>query len=113
MSAFFSAAADVARDLSFLADGASPIRDVKPDWGPFGKLGTTAKTLLGVCAAGAMIASAGAFIFGLAKSKGWIGEGHSTLETSRGKGMMIGGLAGIFLIASLGTLFSLTYKLGV
>lgn len=96
-----------------LAKGVDVISGVTPDWGPFSKLGGTAKVLLGVAAALALVASAGAFIFGLAKSKGWVGEGHSTMETSRGKGMMVGGLAGVFLIASIGTLFSVTYAMGV
>ncbi|MBA0053661.1 hypothetical protein E0L36_23170 [Streptomyces sp. AJS327] len=96
-----------------LAAGVDMIRSVQPAWGPFAKFGTTAKTLLGAVAAVALVISAGTFIVGLAKSKGMVGEGHSTMETSRGKGMMVGGLAGVFLIASLGTIFAITYGLGV
>ncbi|WP_461014442.1 hypothetical protein [Streptomyces daliensis] len=86
---------------------------VKPNWGPFAKLGGTAKVILGVIAAVVLAIGVGAFLAGLGKSKGWFGEGHSTMDSSRGKGMMIGGLTCIFLVASLGTIIATTYGMGV
>jgi len=97
-----------------LASGVSTISGVQPNWGPFSKLGSTATVILGVIAAAVLVTLGGVFLVGLGKSKGWLGEGgHSTLESSRGKGMMIGGLVGIFLVASFGTLVTIAYGMGV
>ncbi|WP_188302285.1 hypothetical protein [Streptomyces sp. CBMA123] len=96
-----------------LAAGADVVSGVTPDWGPFSKLGSTAKVILGVMAAVTLVIGAGAFFAGVGKSKGWFGEGHSTMESSRGKGMMVGGLTCVFLVASFGTIFAITYGMGV
>ncbi|WP_424212692.1 hypothetical protein ACN20G_11765 [Streptomyces sp. BI20] len=96
-----------------LAAGVDTVSGIKPDWGPFGKLGNTAKVLLGVLAAVVLALGVGAFLAGLGKSKGWFGEGHSTMDSSRGKGMMVGGLACIFLVASLSTIVGIAYGMGV
>lgn len=112
MHNLLSAAADPSIHTT-LAAGADVVSGVKPDWGPFGKLGGTAKILLGVLAALTLVVGAGAFLAGVAKSKGWIGDGHSTMDSSRGKGMMVGGLVTVFLVASFGTIFTITYGMGV
>ncbi|MEN8656133.1 hypothetical protein ABCR94_37565 [Streptomyces sp. 21So2-11] len=96
-----------------LAAGADVVTGVKPDWGPFGSLGTTTKVILSAIAAVVLAVGVGAFLIGVGKSKGWFGEGHSTMDSSRGKGMMVGGLTCIFLVASLGTLVAITYAMGV
>ncbi|MGW5400143.1 hypothetical protein [Streptomyces sp. NRRL F-2580] len=96
-----------------IAAGVDVVTGVKPDWGPFGKLGGTAKVVLSVIAAVILAVGVGAFLIGVGKSKGWFGEGHSTMDSSRGKGMMVGGLACIFLVASLGTLVGIAYGMGV
>lgn len=80
---------------------------------PFSTLGNTAKVILGVIAAVVPAGGVGAFLVGLGKSKRWVGEGHSTMDSSRGKGMMVGGLVCVFLVASLGTLITITYGMGV
>lgn len=115
MHNLLSVAADpsVHGQFSTLAAGIDVVSGVKPDWGPFNKLGGTSKILLGVLAALVLVAGAGAFFTGLAKSKGWVGDGHSTMDSSRGKGMMVGGLVVVFLVASFGTLFTITYGMGV
>ncbi|MFF3554613.1 hypothetical protein ACFYXL_14530 [Streptomyces tsukubensis] len=112
MHNFLAAAADPALH-STLAAGADVVSGVKPDWGPFGKLGNTAKVVLGVIAAVVLAVGVGAFLIGISKSKGWVGEGHSSMDSSRGKGMMAGGLVCIFLVASLGTIIGATYGMGV
>ncbi|WP_079277754.1 hypothetical protein [Streptomyces sp. CB03234] len=112
MHSLLSAAADPSLHTT-LAAGADVVSGVKPDWGPFGKLGNTAKVILGVIAAVVLVVGAGAFLAGVGKSKGWFGEGHSTMDSSRGKGMMVGGLACVFLVASFGTIFAITYGMGV
>ncbi|GAA1219156.1 membrane protein [Kitasatospora nipponensis] len=112
MHHLLSAAADPSLHAN-LAAGADIVSGVTPDWGPFSKLGGTAKVLLGVLAAIVLVIGGGAFLAGVGKSKGWFGEGHSTMESSRGKGMMVGGLTVIFLVASFGTIFAITYGMGV
>ncbi|MFH8359575.1 hypothetical protein ACH4FV_08270 [Streptomyces anulatus] len=112
MHNLISAAADPSLHTT-LAAGIDVVSGVKPDWGPFGKLGGTAKVILGVIAAVVLVVGAGAFLAGVGKSKGWFGEGHSTMDSSRGKGMMVGGLTCVFLVASFGTIFAITYGMGV
>ncbi|MFB6533065.1 hypothetical protein ACFCY8_13165 [Streptomyces noursei] len=112
MHNLLSAASDPSLHTT-VAAGVDTVSGVRPDWGPFGKLGGTAKVLLGVVAAVVLATGVGAFLVGLGKSKGWMGEGHSTMDSSRGKGMMVGGLVCIFLVASLGTLITITYGMGV
>ncbi|QHC26362.1 hypothetical protein [Streptomyces sp. GS7] len=112
MHTLISAATDPSLH-SILAAGIDTVSGVKPDWGPFGKLGGTAKVLLGVIAAVVLVAGVAAFLVGVGKSKGWFGEGHSTMDSSRGKGMMVGGLTCIFLVASLGTILAIVYGMGV
>ncbi|MFJ7590247.1 hypothetical protein ACIQZO_23250 [Streptomyces sp. NPDC097617] len=112
MHNLLSAAADPAMHTT-IAAGVDVVTGVKPDWGPFGKLGGTAKVVLSVIAAVILAVGVGAFLIGVGKSKGWFGEGHSTMDSSRGKGMMVGGLACIFLVASLGTLVGIAYGMGV
>ncbi|MEU7183237.1 MULTISPECIES: hypothetical protein [Streptomyces] len=99
--------------LTTLAAGVDVVSGVKPDWGPFGKLGSTAKVLLGVLAACALVAGAGAFFMGLAKSRGRLGEGHSAMSSAEGKGLMVGGALVFFLVASFGTLVTVVYSMGV
>ncbi|GAA3162270.1 MULTISPECIES: hypothetical protein [Streptomyces] len=112
MSHIISSASDPSLH-STLAAGVDVITGVKPDWGPFAKLGKTSKILLGVAAAVVAVVGLGAFLVGLGKSKGWMGEGHSTMQSSQGKGMMAGGLVVIFVLASLGTIVGITYNMGV
>ncbi|MFE6737551.1 hypothetical protein [Streptomyces tubercidicus] len=112
MHDFLSAASDPSLHTT-LAAGVDTVSGVKPDWGPFGKLGGTAKVLLGVVAAVVLAIGVGGFLIGLGKSKGWTGEGRSSMDSSQGKGMMVGGLVVIFLVASLGTLITITYGMGV
>ncbi|MFJ4800117.1 hypothetical protein [Streptomyces murinus] len=112
MHEFLSAAADPSLHTT-LASGIDVVSGVKPDWGPFSKLGGTATVILGVMAAVVVAIGAGAFIAGVGKSRGWFGEGQSQLESSRGKGLIVGGLTALFLIASCGTIFAITYGMGV
>ncbi|PCG82289.1 hypothetical protein CIB93_30750 [Streptomyces sp. WZ.A104] len=99
---------------TILADGVNDvIGGVKPTWGPFGALGNTSKVIIGVIAAIVLAVSAGTFLLGVAKSKGWFGSGNSTMHTDQGKGQIVGGLAGIFLVASAATIFGLVYGMGI
>ena len=50
-----------------LAAGIDTVSGVKPDWGPFSSLGSTAKVILGVIAAVVLAGGVGAFLVGLGK----------------------------------------------
>ncbi|MER6913924.1 hypothetical protein ABT354_19815 [Streptomyces sp. NPDC000594] len=100
-------------DSVTLANVNDVIGGVEPTWGPFGALGNTAKIIIGVIAALVLAISAGVFLVGVAKSKGWLGSGNSTMQTDQGKGMIVGGLTGIFLVASAATIFGLVYGMGI
>ncbi|MFE7132878.1 hypothetical protein ACFVIM_18675 [Streptomyces sp. NPDC057638] len=100
-------------DSVFLANVDSVIGGVEPNWGPFGALGGTAKVIIGAIAALVLVICAGIFLVGIAKSKGWLGSGNSTMQSDQGKGMIIGGLTGIFLVASAGAIFGLVYAMGI
>ncbi|MET9142965.1 hypothetical protein [Streptomyces sp. NPDC004042] len=112
MHNFLSAAGDPSLRTT-LAAGVDVVSGVKPDWGPFSKLGGTATIMLGVMAAAVLAIGMGAFLAGIGKSRGWFGESQSTMESSRGKGLMVGGLTCVFLVASVGTIFTITYGMGV
>ncbi|MYU02181.1 MULTISPECIES: hypothetical protein [unclassified Streptomyces] len=112
MHNLLSAAADPSLHTP-LAAGIDVISGVKPDWGPFGKMGTTTKVLIGVVMAAVIAFGAAVFFIGLGKSRGWTGEGRSTMDASQGKGMMVGGLVIFFLVASFGTLAGIVYSMGV
>jgi hypothetical protein len=100
--------------IQYLADGVGDVvGGVKPSWGPFGSVGNTSKTLLAVVAALVLAMSVGTFLFGIAKSKGWVGSGNSTMHTDTGKGQIVGGLVGIFLVASCATIVSIVYGMGI
>lgn len=97
-----------------LADGVgSIIGGVEPSWGPFSAVGDTSRTLLGVIAALVLVISVATFLFGIAKSKGWVGTGNSTMHTDTGKGQIVGGLVGIFLVGSCATIVGIVYGMGI
>ncbi|MFE4263353.1 hypothetical protein [Streptomyces sp. NPDC056883] len=89
------------------------IGGVDPSWGPFGALGATSKVIIGVIAAMVLVVSAATFLLGIAKSKGWVGSGNSTMHTDTGKGQIVGGLVGIFLVASAAAIFTAVYGMGI
>lgn len=96
-----------------LAEGPSDLfNGVKPGWGPFGELGTTAKTLIGVLMAVALFACVAYTIWGASQQR--IGAAtHNSHAAEKGKAMFVSGLVGCAVIGSALTLTSLAYSVGL
>jgi hypothetical protein len=105
----------VSRDLMYLAaDGSigNLVNGLAPDWGPFGALGTTARTVVEALMAGVVVALLGRATLGAFSMK--IGEReHDTAQVSKGKKEVGGALVGAFIVASLGTIFTIVYGMGI
>ena len=87
-------------------------RGVAPSWGPFGELGGTARTLIGVLMAVALFACLAYTIWGASQQR--IGSAtHNSHAAERGKAMFVSGLIGCAVIGSALTLTSMAYDLGL
>ncbi len=89
------------------------IGGIAPDWGPFGALGTEAKTMVQVVMAVAILLCLGIAIWGAAKQRIGATALRDTFSAEQGKGLIIAGLTGVFIIGSLGTLFTIVYGMAV
>jgi hypothetical protein len=85
---------------------------VSPSWGPFGSLGTQAKVVIGVVMAAVIVACFIMAALGAAKQRVG-GTGGNSMRSEDGKSLMISGIAGVFLVASLATIFGLVYGMGI
>ena len=85
---------------------------VSPGWGPFGSLGTQAKVLIGVVMAGIAVACLVMALIGAAKQRVG-GVGGNSMRSEDGKSLLISGVAGMFLVASLGTIMTVVYGMGL
>jgi hypothetical protein len=100
----------------FLAAGGSIdtiIGGLAPDWGPFGKLGAEARVMIEVIMAGAVLVCLGLAAWGAAKQRIGATALRDTFSAEQGKGLIIAGLAGVFIIGSLGTLFTIVYGMAI
>jgi hypothetical protein len=95
------------------ADGpGSLFNGVKPAWGPFGAVGGTARTLLGVLMAVALFACVAYTIWGASQQR--IGAAtHNSHAAEKGKAMFVSGLVGCTVIGSALTLTGLAYSVGL
>jgi hypothetical protein len=88
------------------------VKGLAPNWGPFAALGTTARTVVEALMAGVVVALLGRATLGALNMK--IGEReHDTAQVSKGKKEVGGALVGAFLVASLGTIFTIVYGMGI
>lgn len=100
--------------MNMAADGSigGLVDGLAPDWGPFGALGTTARTVIEALMAGVVMALLGRATLGALNMK--IGEReHDTAQVSKGKKEVGGSLVGAFIVASLGTIFTIVYGMGI
>ncbi|MGW7295377.1 hypothetical protein ACWGIB_23665 [Streptomyces xiamenensis] len=103
-----------AHTLVLAANGGigSLVNGVAPDWGPFAALGDTARTVVQVIMAGVIVALLGRAAFGAFHIK--IGESqHDVAQVSKGKKDVGAALVGAFVVASLGTVFTIVYGMGI
>ena len=88
------------------------IGGVSPGWGPFAALGAQAVTIIDVTMAVVLAACFVLAIIGASKQRVG-GAGRNSMQAEEGKGLVISAIAGAFLVASLGTIFTIVYGLGI
>jgi hypothetical protein len=89
------------------------IGGIAPDWGPFGSLGNEARVMVEVVMAIAILLCLGIAIWGAAKQRIGATALRDTFSAEQGKGLIVAGLTGVFIIGSLGTLFTIVYGMAV
>jgi TRAP-type C4-dicarboxylate transport system permease small subunit len=90
------------------------IGGIAPNWGPFAGLGNQARAVVEVIMAMAILVCFGLCAWGAARQR--IGQGNgmaSMTNAEQGKGMIISGLVGVFIIGSLGTVFTIVYGMAI
>ncbi|MBW1603343.1 hypothetical protein JJV70_14785 [Streptomyces sp. JJ66] len=94
-------------------DITSIIGGIAPDWGPFGSLGTEARLMIEVIMAVAILICLGIAIWGAAKQRIGATALRDSFSAEQGKGLIVAGLTGVFIIGSLGTLFTIVYGMAI
>jgi hypothetical protein len=89
------------------------IGGIAPDWGPFGAVGQQAKVLIEVVMAAAILICLGIAIWGAAKQRIGATALRDSFSAEQGKGLIVAGLTGVFIIGSLGTLFTIVYGMAI
>jgi hypothetical protein len=89
------------------------IGGIAPNWGPFGELGDQARTMIQVIMALAILICMGIAIWGAAKQRIGSTALRDSFSAEQGKGLIVAGLTGVFIIGSLGTLFTIIYGMAI
>jgi hypothetical protein len=89
------------------------IGGIAPNWGPFSSLGNEAKTMVEVVMAVAILGCLAIAIWGAAKQRIGATALRDTFSAEQGKGLIVAGLTGVFIIGSLGTLFTIVYGMAI
>lgn len=89
------------------------IGGIAPDWGPFGKVGAQAKVVVEVIMAASILLCLGLAIWGAAKQRIGATALRDSFSAEQGKGLIVAGLTGVFIIGSLGTLFTIVYGMAI
>jgi hypothetical protein len=89
------------------------IGGIAPDWGPFGKVGQQARVMIEVIMAAAILLCLGIAIWGAAKQRIGATALRDSFSAEQGKGLIVAGLTGVFIIGSLGTLFTIVYGMAI
>ena len=89
------------------------IGGIAPDWGPFGSLGNEARVMVEVVMAVAILLCLALAIWGAAKQRIGATALRDTFSAEQGKGLIIAGMTGVFIIGSLGTLFTIVYGMAI
>ncbi len=89
------------------------IGGIAPDWGPFAKVGAEARVMVEVVMAVAILLCLAIAIWGAAKQRIGATALRDTFSAEQGKGLIIAGLAGVFIVGSLGTLFTIVYGMAI
>jgi len=97
----------VSNDINTIIGG------IAPNWGPFGKVGTEARVMIEVIMATAILLCLGIAVWGAAKQRIGATALRDTFSAEQGKGLIVAGLTGVFIIGSLGTLFTIVYGMSI
>ncbi|MGH3326636.1 MAG: hypothetical protein ACRDPT_02360 [Streptomycetales bacterium] len=89
------------------------IGGIAPDWGPFAALGGEARVMVEVVMALAVLMCLGLAAWGAAKQRIGATATRDAFSSEQGKGLIIAGLAGVFIIGSLGTIFTIVYGMAI
>ncbi|MEU0938968.1 hypothetical protein [Embleya sp. NPDC005971] len=89
------------------------IGGIAPNWGPFARLGAEARILVEVIMAVALLLCLAIAIWGAAKQRIGATALRDSMGAEQGKGLIIAGLSGVFIIGSLGTLFTIVYGMAI
>lgn len=89
------------------------IGGIAPNWGPFATVGAQARVMVEVVMAVAILLCLAIAIWGAAKQRIGATALRDTFSAEQGKGLIIAGLAGVFIIGSLETLFTIVYGMAV
>ncbi|MGZ2358454.1 hypothetical protein LRE75_17410 [Streptomyces sp. 372A] len=100
--------------VQLAADGGigSIMEGIQPSWSVFGAIGDKAKIIVGVIMAGAVLFLLGSAIIGAVHIR--VGnQQHNAMETKKGQSMVGSSLIGLFVVASMSTLFAIVYGFGI
>ncbi|WP_231873200.1 MULTISPECIES: hypothetical protein [Kitasatospora] len=103
----------LAEDPPKKADIDTIIGGIAPDWGPFATLGSSARVMVQVVMAVAILVCLAIAIWGAAKQRIGATAMRDTFSAEQGKGLIVAGLTGVFIIGSLGTLFTIVYGMAI
>ena len=93
----------------------SLVGGVAPNWGPFAAIGTTAQTVIEALMAATIIVCLGTAAWGASQIRlgnSSMGQ-HDVVMVDKGRKMLVSSLVGVFLVGSLGTLFTIVYGLAI
>lgn len=89
------------------------IGGIAPNFGPFADLGREGRIVVEVIMAAAILVCLGIAAWGAAKQRIGSTAVHDSFSAESGKGMIIAGLAGVFIVGSLGTIFTIVYGMAI
>ncbi|UGQ14999.1 hypothetical protein LO772_16360 [Yinghuangia sp. ASG 101] len=89
------------------------IGGIEPGWGPFGDLGAQGKVIVQVVMAAAILICLAMAVWGAARQRIGATTTRDSMSAEEGKGLIIAGLTGVFIIGSLGTLFTIVYGMAI
>lgn len=88
------------------------VKGLAPDWGPFAQIGGTARTVIQAIMAAVILVLLGRALLGLVHLR--VGNSqHDTVQVKQGQKELAGSLVAAFVVASLGTLFTIVYGMGI
>ena len=89
------------------------IGGIAPNWGPFGALGREMHVMIEVIMATCILICLGIAVWGAAKQRIGSTAMRDSFSAEQGKGLIVAGLTGVFIIGSLSTLFTIVYGMAI